>query len=145
MKLTVVQWKALEVKAQRVRDALGKLSYEIGLVQKLQIGQPDDRDQAATDEHLCKLLDYVGTAMMSISNVLNGTHVVGEWVGGDSSDPKNTKLREPVTCYGGLSARRYFTAEEVAEWQAILDKPWLVAPAAPSTVPPEPPQSSALQ
>ena len=145
MKLTLTQWKALEAKAQLVRDALGKLAYEIGLVQESQIGQSDDRDQAATNEHLFKMQDYVGAAMMSISNVLNGTHVVGEWTGGDSSDPKNTKLREPVTCYGGLSARRYFTTEEVAEWQATLGKQPPAAPTVPSIVPPAPPRSSASQ
>jgi len=47
-------------------------------------------------------------------------HPQSEWMGGDASDPKNHKLREPNAV--GLG-RRYFTEAEVEEARAICNGP----------------------
>lgn len=138
MKLTLVQWKALEIKATIAHNALAALGDElVELVLAELARRPRD---TATLEHLLKVQNYVDTASMAMSSISDHVRPVSEWVGGEK-----WKWREPDRCYGGLSARRYFTPEEVAELTATLGKRPPTALAVPSIVPPAPPQSSGSQ
>lgn len=47
-------------------------------------------------------------------------HPQSEWMGGNSDDPQNHKLREPNIC---PLPRRYFTPEEIAEAGAVCHGP----------------------
>lgn len=137
MKLTLVQWTALAAKATAAHNTLAALSAEL---QTLTLAELDCKPRdVPTLDHLLKVQDYVDTASMALSSISDHVRPVSEWVGGD-----RWKWREPERCYGGLSARRYFTAEEVAEWTATLGKTTPAAGAGPSTTTgPAPKQPSA--
>ena len=47
-------------------------------------------------------------------------HPQSEWMGGDSDDPKNHKLREPNCC---PAPRRHFTQEEMVEAGMVCHGP----------------------
>lgn len=99
MKLTLAQWReleALKTTAQKALDAFSTKALDLGLA----------TDDKVTREYLVKLHNRTWEAEQAFAAC--DVHVCSEWMGGDSSDPKNFKLREPQST--GLSNRRYFDA-----------------------------------
>jgi hypothetical protein len=129
VKLTLAQWKNLEAKAEQIRQLLNELDRMLIVDLAIKPGISDDPDTFA---YLYKVVEYVNTAGMAMSSVSDHVRPISEWVGGET-----WKWREPDRCYGGLSARRYFTPEEVAEWEktksTAVDSSNPVPPVAPST------------
>ena len=96
MNLTLEQWRELEAMKAQAMDALK--SFEDKLCDLMM-------------QHTGETASYIGKAShraFEAQQVLSSidVHVVSEWMGGDSSDPKNFKLREPQAT--GLSNRKYF-------------------------------------
>lgn len=99
---------------------------KITLKEWLEINRKNDAAKAAIDDLERTLIDLMGKhdrpevdLLVQLLNrvdrmgLLSEIYPQSEWVGGDSGDPKNHKLREPNCC--GLSNRRYFTEEEIDE------------------------------
>lgn len=109
MKITLKQWLEISTSIKAAGEALNSAT---DLVTKMALDQHDAGN--ATE----------ATLLMEISQQLHdimlpsGTNPQSEWTGGDSSDPKNHKLREP-NIVGGCSSKRYFTEEEMIEAGAV--------------------------
>ena len=54
------------------------------------------------------------------ASMLMDCHPQSEWMGGDSDNPKNHKLREPNSC---PAPRRYFTDAEIEEAKMVCHGP----------------------
>lgn len=115
MKLSLVDWQQLAARSSRIRDELVELSSDLIKLISRQAFVLADKDDAATCDHLLKVLKHLDSARSSMSVVDNGVRPISEWTGGET-----WKWREPASCYGGLSARRYFTPEEVDAYMATL-------------------------
>lgn len=114
MKLSMAQWRALEAKATAAHNELAALRAML-LSYTLTELDRKPRDEATVD-HLLRVQDYGDTASMALSSISDHVRPVSEWTGGET-----WKWREPARCYGGLSARRYFTPAEVAACQKPAD------------------------
>lgn len=97
MKITLKQWQELAELRKAAAEAL--TAYDRRLLELAIEYDGLERDLLL---RLSTMVEFVGGPEVS---------PVSEWMGGDSSDPKNYKLREPHIC--GLSSRRYFTDEEI--------------------------------
>lgn len=112
MKLSLLEWYQLQLKVDAARAALEEVDREIVRLVLLNRDRPVERPAGATTDHLMKMSRHVETAASAMCVVRDGVTPVSEWVGGE-----RWRWREPQSCYGGLSARRYFTDEEVAEYE----------------------------
>lgn len=109
MRLTLAQWLELHRLQRAAVDAVSALREKVTHLTIVH----HSRGHAAEVKFLGEVEDKVADADAALLAL--DFKPVDEWTGGDSADPKNSRLREPQAVHGGLSARRYFTDAEVAE------------------------------
>jgi len=109
MKFTLKQVMSIVKPLDKARDALKEA--ETAIIQLLGEHQGNEAETLRVLELLQKL-DEISLPI--------GLKPQSEWTGGDSSDPKNYKLREGYF-FGNGSARRYYTAEELEEAEAVCN------------------------
>lgn len=89
MKITLKQWLTLEEKA---REA-GRVLQELMNTATELVTEHHKAENKAEVELLLKVHDRAWDATQTLAPSL--FHVQSEWTGGDSSNPRNTTLREP--------------------------------------------------
>lgn len=127
MKITLAQWKKIEAIVAKVKKDLHAASVEILQIAKdggYKIGEPEYTMIYGFSWECEEAADAL-TPTASL-------HPQSEWMGGDSDDPKNHKLREPTIC---PLPHRKFTPEEIAEAGAVCHGPvqWEFKPPEPKT------------
>jgi hypothetical protein len=111
MKITLKQWLELEAKVKAIGTAVSDLEmYLLDMLWKHQ----NNATEAIFIKDFLERLDSIP--------FLPDCHPQSEWTGGDSSDPKNYKLREPHAA--GTLGRRYFTNEEMADARNLIALRW---------------------
>lgn len=105
--LTLAQWSALEKASEAAQTALGELSHLLFMA-AAELNQKPDTCQATFDA----LMTEAKKAQDARSAFLGSYfyHCTNEWIGGNSLDPKNSRLREPNFMTGQCSSRRYVDA-----------------------------------
>jgi hypothetical protein len=115
MRISLSDWKRLEgivADVKKVIEVADSQTFDI-LCQYHSVG-----DKAET-ELLAKLNRDIHDLRQQASLLLD-CHPQSEWMGGDSDNPANHRLREPNCC---PAPRRHFTAEEVAEAKLHCEGP----------------------
>ena len=115
MKINLKQWKETERAVQALRQAIAH-AEDVVMQQVMASERGSDEEKLLMrimkDVHEVREQASLGTLMQ--------LHPQSEWMGGDSDNPSNHKLREPNCC---PMPRRYFTAEEVEEAGAVCFGP----------------------
>jgi hypothetical protein len=109
MKITLREWKEIEAALDAMRKAIEHadcLTTDV-MFKHYDAGNKDSYNLLG--ELNKQVHDLRGQASLGM---LMSVHPQSEWMGGDSDNPKNHKLREPNCC---PAPRRYFTAEEMEE------------------------------
>lgn len=104
MKITLKEWRQIAQaceKLQAAKDHAARVIVDIALMH-LRAGHTDE------SEMLLELETKLNNIVIDAASV----QPQSEWMGGNSHDPKNHRLREPNRC---PMPRRHFTAEELAE------------------------------
>lgn len=106
MQISLKDWKHLDTVVHDVKEAIKHAEYEVFEVamRNIPLGVPEK-------EVMSKLLRDMQDICQQAS-LLMDCHPQSEWVGGDSDNPKNHRLKEPNCC---PAPRRQFTPEEVEE------------------------------
>jgi len=88
MNITLEQWKRIEIAQHRAKEAVGQLETAIidTMVEHAAGGELEK-------QLLVRLLEMAEASSFELFRI--DVHPQMEWMGGDSSDPKNFKLREP--------------------------------------------------
>ena len=89
MKITKQQWSDISEAYHLAHNAVENLEL------LLLTTTVDHKDDSAEAQKLNELREKVKLATESLSGMSYMTHPQCEWTGGDSSDPKNFKTREP--------------------------------------------------
>lgn len=113
MKVTLKQWLEINKSVDQVRDALKQANETVAKI----VFEHHNAGNVEESILMMKLWEQLHEVSLP-----SGINPQSEWIGGDSSDPKNHKLREPHIV-GGCSSKRYFTDEEIAEAEAVCHGP----------------------
>ena len=109
MKISLAEWKKIEAAVAGMRSAaeLAESAMADIVFKHQKAGNADEVNLLLSIE-----LDMHEVRTKSFQGRLGAIHPQSEWMGGDTDNPRNHKLREPDCCgYNG----RYFTTEELAE------------------------------
>lgn len=104
MKITLSEWRELAQKQMLAKVALNDLESSMVTI-ALKHNAEGNKEESLL---IFRLLNMATDAGLELSRI--DVHPQTEWMGGDSSNPKNFKLREPH-CVGLGSARDYLEEE----------------------------------
>lgn len=113
MKVSLKQWKEVEAIVSDLKKRMHAASAKILLIaDQFKFPEPEFQTLHAIAWDIQRAEEQVPASAQ--------LHPQSEWVGGNSDDPKNHKLREPNIC---PMPRRHFTPEEIAEARAVCNGP----------------------
>lgn len=104
MDLSLVEWRLLYGDIRRARQRINDLGHTLLTLSSLHKGPVEQ-------ELLLPLIEICDQALEILPEA-SSYYPQSEWMGGDSDDPKNHKLREPNAV---PAPRRYFTDAELKE------------------------------
>jgi len=116
MKITLKQWKDLERKVAALSRAMRECETEF-----LCLAIDHKRQENSEEmEFLAEWANVLTAAAETIPSP-SSFHPQSEWVGGDSDNPQNHRLKEPHAT--GKYLKRYFTPEEIREAGGVCHGP----------------------
>jgi hypothetical protein len=117
VKLSILEWHKLHREIKQARSHITAAEACINECLIKYNNQPADKDTTDTIDYLIRLSSKIDDLRMLLGSMDDSTRPVSEWVGDNRRGEGIYCQREPTAAYGGLSARRYFTEDEVKEYE----------------------------
>lgn len=109
MRRTLQEWQSLNQEVRTARAALDKLEALLTpWVTQLSLQDAEDKIER---NYLLTQLERAAEVRVVLSCLDDATRPIAEWAGNKPNGDAIYVMREPVSCYGGLSARKYFDAD----------------------------------